>query len=71
MKIENPLGAFDYIIKGNESSQIEEAAKEFKKELDYIYHLPYNMTNTAEQAELVREKIEQKYNVEIGNLINN
>lgn len=66
MRVENPLGLFGYRLKGEDSGQVDQAVKEFQEALDYINHLPYNMTYTNKQIQNRKNEIEQKYNVEIG-----
>lgn len=66
MRIENPLGQYAYILKGEDAGCVDQAVTEFQKALDYINHLPYNMTYTTEQIKNRKNEIEKKYNVYIG-----
>ncbi|MCG8485210.1 MAG: hypothetical protein MJA31_18005, partial [Clostridia bacterium] len=68
MRIENPLGLFGYTLKGENAGQVDQAVIEFQEALDYINHLPYNMTYTTKQIQNRKNEIEQKYNVKIGKI---
>lgn len=65
VKVINDVGAYDYKIIGTESEQTEKAAEEFKKALDYINHLPYNMTNTTQLIENRKKEVQEKYQIKI------
>ncbi|MBR0599337.1 hypothetical protein [Sinanaerobacter chloroacetimidivorans] len=65
IEIENPLGRPNYKLRGLDENQVAEAASEFQKALDYIDHLPFNRQNSAEQARLRKNDIEDKYHIKI------
>lgn len=65
VKVINAVGAYDFKILGTESEQTEKAAEEFKKALNYINHLPYNMTNTNQLIENRKKEVEEKYKIKI------
>ena len=65
IKVENPSGVFDYILRGDNISQVEEAAMEFRNLLEHINHLSYNMTNTVKQVDHVITDLEKKHNIKI------
>lgn len=65
IEIESPIGRPNYKLRGEDETQVNDAAMELRKALDYIDHLPFNMTNSTEQAELHKKNIEEKYQVEI------
>ncbi|MCG8482640.1 MAG: hypothetical protein MJA31_04975 [Clostridia bacterium] len=66
IKLENYTGVSDFIIRGENTEETEQAVKAFEKALEYINHLPYNMTYTTQQVQNLRKEIEEKYNVEIA-----
>ncbi len=66
IKLENYTGVSDFIIRGECPEKTEEAVKAFEKALEYINHLPYNMTYTTRQVQNLRKEIEEKYDVEIA-----
>jgi hypothetical protein len=65
IEVENPLGRPNYMVRGEDQDLVTEAAEDFRKALDYIDHLPFNMTNSAEQSRLRKKDIEEKYHIEI------
>ncbi len=69
LKVDSPLGITDYKITGEDSERVKDAWEEFKQALEYIKQLPYNMTNTNEQIEEHRRKIEKEYNVKIETIL--
>lgn len=63
--IESPLGKPNYKVRGEDETQVTEAASEFKKALDFIDHFQFDWDNVTEQAVLRKKDIEDKYHIEI------